>query len=218
MIFISALTKASATLGAIALLTTALPANAINFTASSSGTTTINAGGSGQINVTFDAGLTPLIVDGVTFNFSSVTTSLGGDFGELTFSLTSPTTKRLVLLGAGTAVGFNQFTNVTFSDNATFNVSDFTQPTLVNATVLADGSGSSTIGNFAGFNSDITFGNQTWILSVDNGSATDNVTFGSVTLNVSAVPFEFDGSAGMAIVGGAFVLNRWYKKRKSSDK
>jgi hypothetical protein len=38
------------------------------------------------------------------------------------------------------------------------------------------------------------------------------------TLTATAVPFEFDGSAGMAIVGGVFVLNRWYKKRKSSVK
>jgi len=31
------------------------------------------------------------------------------------------------------------------------------------------------------------------------------------------VPFEFEGTAGMLIVGGAFALKRWYKKRKNSE-
>jgi hypothetical protein len=34
----------------------------------------------------------------------------------------------------------------------------------------------------------------------------------------TAVPFEFDASAGILTMGGAFALRRWYKKRKESSK
>ena len=135
----------------------------------------------------------------------------------MSFSLVNPTGKTLVLLGSGGAADFTQFANVTFADSGVDNISALTPPTLLNTTVLPDaGGGGLNLADFAGFNSDIISGNQTWQLIVNNSSLTDNVTFDPVTLNVSAVPFEFDGSAGMAIVGGAFVLNRWYKKRKSS--
>jgi hypothetical protein len=46
----------------------------------------------------------------------------------------------------------------------------------------------------------------------------DNNDSGANALDATPVPFEFEGSAGMLVVGGIFGLRHWYKKRKLSNK
>lgn len=59
-----------------------------------------------------------------------------------------------------------------------------------------------------------------WSLQIYNSgvAATLNSASLQATATPTAVPFEFDGSAGIVTVGAAFTLNRWYKSRKNSGK
>ena len=73
-----------------------------------------------------------------------------------------------------------------------------------------------TVFSFAGFGIENA---GTYTLTVNNlNSGTVTGTLNNAILNVNAtvVPFEFDGSAGIAIVGGIVAFRHWYKKRKNS--
>jgi hypothetical protein len=68
---------------------------------------------------------------------------------------------------------------------------------------------------FSDFN-DGTSPNTTWTLRFYDSANLNvgNLTSATLDVNPTAVPFEFDGTTGMLVVGGVFALKHWYKKRK----
>lgn len=213
----SSISTISTVFGALSLLATALPANAINFVGTSSGGT-IGASGNSDFTLSFTSPNTGTI-NSVTLLISSLTAA---DLGTVELFLSSPNNNQLQLLGLGSNTG-TTYTSVIFDDLVSTVI--FNAPADPTGSFQPEGGlGSFVTANFATLNDftaeSLGTGNRSWKLSVFNSDPTNSVSLGNVTLNVDAtpVPFEFDGSAGMAIVGGAFVLNRWHKKRKSSVK
>lgn len=114
-------------------------------------------------------------------------------------------------------------TNTTFIDGATKIISD---PTVSAPFPGSFAPEANTFTNltfpftallFSDFN-DGTSPATTWTLSFFDPTNSNVGTLNSATLDITPVPFEFDGTAGVAILGGSFALRRWYKKRKESIK
>jgi subtilisin-like proprotein convertase family protein len=61
--------------------------------------------------------------------------------------------------------------------------------------------------------------NGTWTLNVQDTSASDTGSFTQFSFNVTEatpVPFEFEGTGGLMVVGGVWLLRRHLKKKKET--
>ncbi len=184
-------------------------ANAIGFSFTST-PISINASSN-----TFTATATAGTPTQLTLNLTS------SDLSGLEIFLTSPLGNTLGLVTALNNAGSTTI-SPTFSDSGSITIdTDTTNPyngiyRPYNALDPVFFTTTPTVFSFAGFGIE---GSGNYTLTVNNlngGTPTGTLTIASLDVTPTAVPFEFDGSAGIAIVGGAVAFRHWYKKRKKS--
>lgn len=160
------------------------------------------------------SGVNPAQTSSVSLNLNLTNANLS----QLEGYLFSPTNQRLNLFAF--ALG-TTFANTNFIDSGAalgtgsdpytgnFAADGFDNIELANTTPVS-------ITTFAGFNGFNP--NGTWTLRIYDTITGTTGTLGSSTLDIQSVPFEFEGTGGMLLLGGAFMAKRWYKKRKESSK
>lgn len=180
------------------------------------------------IGLTFSTGS----INALTNTFTTTPTTIAATPTSLTLNLTHSNLSDLevyltsssgkILALAATLQPISATINPTFSDSGAFNID--TDPDLYSGTYRPYNLSDSSIGflsttptvfSFADFG--LEDAGTTYTLSIiDNNSATNTGSLNSATLNATPVPFDFDGSAGIAIVGVAVAFRYWQKKRKKS--
>jgi hypothetical protein len=193
--------------GAIATgLLITLPAHALPFMGMGSGI--LNNGEDNLITFDVTGTSNPSTV---SLNIAALTSDTNGNLGNLLIYLRSPSNSQTLFLAQNIADG-TTFNNVTFSDegSTTIGVPSYQNGTFLAIDSASDIEGLADIENFAAF-SPVGDGEWSLLIRSFNQSGTDSI--GTVTLNITPVPFEFSPAVGLVALGAVWAFKQTRKKK-----